>query len=657
MRTILAASAIFILMSTLVSAQTLSAPPAVTDPKLLKSRTVTDLQQFSIEKLYMTRQVGSTGWSPDGRQVVFVSNISGRNNLWTIPAGGGWPVQLTISDQRQTSPAWSPDGKWIAYMSDYDGDEQWDIFLVSPAGGEVVNLTLSRETAEEDPAWSPDGAKLAFSTKPKVAPNAEIDVVDVVSRKTVHITKDTPRELSNSNPVWSHDGKWLAFTQSRADGKDSNIFLAEIATGKLTNLTPHEGEHNHYLSDFAPDGQKLLITSDAANDYENVGLLDIATKNIEWLTRDKWEISAHGFSPDGKQAVWTANVDGVVGIYFYDLATKKAEQLPIKPGVNAAGGSESAFTRDGSKFLYYHNGADSPNDAWVYDVKTRQSTQLTNSLVAGLRTADMVEPTLVHFPSKDGKHNISAWAYVPNNVLRNAKYPAIVYIHGGPTAQSMNGFNRIVQYMLNQGYLVIAPNYRGSTGYGKDFTEANRMDAGGGELQDVADAADFITRSGFVDPKKLIVMGGSYGGYLSMMAVTKFPEMWAAGVPIVPFVNWFTEFENEDPLLQEFDRKFMGDPVKNKDLWHDRSPIFFVERIKAPLLLLAGGNDPRCPKSEAQQVADQVKKHGGIAQLKIYENEGHGFARVENQIDAYKRVSDFLKTHVPSPGCGCSVVE
>ena len=657
MRTILVASAIFILMSTIISAQTLSAPQAVTDPKQLKSRNVEDLQQFTIEKLYMTRQVGSTAWSPDGKQVVFVSNISGRSNLWTIPSTGGWPVQLTISDQRQTAPAWSPDGKWIAYMSDYDGDEQWDIFLVSPMNGDVVNLTLSRETAEESPAWSPDGTKLAYSTKPKVAPNSEIDVIDVLTRKTVHITKGTPKELSNGDPRWSHDGKWLAFTQSRADGKDSNVFLAEVATGKLTNLTQHEGEHNYHLSEFSPDGTKLLITSDAANDYENVGLLDTATKQIDWLTRDKWEIAGHGFSPDGKQVVWTANVDGTEGIYFYDLATKHANLLPIKPGVNSPGGSESAFTRDGAKFLYYHNGADSPNDVWVYDVKSGQSTQLTNSLVAGLRTADMVEPTLVHYPSKDGKHTISAWAYVPNSILRNARYPAIVYIHGGPTSQSMNGFNRIIQYMLNQGYVVIAPNYRGSTGFGKDFIEANRMDAGGGELQDVVDAAEFITKSGFVDPKKLIVMGGSYGGYLSMMAVTKFPDLWAAGVPIVPFVNWFTEFENEDPQLQEYDRKFMGDPVKNKDLWQDRSPIFFIDRIKAPLLLLAGGNDPRCPKSEAQQVADEVKKRGGVAQLKIYENEGHGFARVENQIDAYKRVSDFLKSHVPSPGCGCSLVE
>ena len=160
-----------------------------------------------------------------------------------------------------------------------------------------------------------------------------------------------------------------------------------------------------------------------------------------------------------------------------------------------------------------------------------------------------------------------------------------------------------------------------------------------------------------VDPKKLIVMGGSYGGYLSMMAVTKAPEVWAAGVPIVPFVNYFTEIENEDPVLREMDLATMGDPVKNKALYEDRSPIFFVDKIKAPLLLLAGGNDPRCPKSEAQQVVDAVKKNGGIAEYKVYENEGHGFARVENQIDAYKRVADFLRAHVPPADCYCTLKE
>ncbi len=201
------------------------------------------------------------------------------------------------------------------------------------------------------------------------------------------------------------------------------------------------------------------------------------------------------------------------------------------------------------------------------------------------------------------------------------------------------------------------PTYRGSTGYGKAFTDANAMDAGGGELNDVLDAAEWMKQSDYIDPTKLVVMGRSYGGYLSMMAVTQAPEMWAAGIPIVPFVNWFTEVENEDPLLRESDLATMGDPVKNKALWEDRSPINFVDRIKAPLLLIAGGNDPRCPNSEAKQVYEAIKKRGGAVELKIYENEGHEFSRVDNLIDQGKRVAAFLRQYVPAPGCGCSLYE
>jgi dipeptidyl aminopeptidase/acylaminoacyl peptidase len=180
---------------------------------------------------------------------------------------------------------------------------------------------------------------------------------------------------------------------------------------------------------------------------------------------------------------------------------------------------------------------------------------------------------------------------------------------------------------------------------------------GGGDLQDVLAAADFVKQTGYVDPNKIVLMGGSYGGYLTMMGVTKTPDMWAAGVPIVPFVNWFTEIQNEDPVLQQSDLATMGDLEKNKELYRDRSPIFFVDQIKAPLLLLAGGHDPRCPDEEAQQVVDAVKKRGGKVELKVYENEGHGFARVENQIDAYKRVSEFLRAHVPPADCKCSLNE
>jgi dipeptidyl aminopeptidase/acylaminoacyl peptidase len=648
-------------MSTLTISQTLPAPQAVTDPKQIAGKNNLNVAKLSIEKLYMTRAIGGSSWSPDGKTIAFISNISGRNNLWTVPAAGGWPVQLTVSDQRQSSPAWSPDGKWIAYISDYDGDEMWDVYMVSTASGEVVNLTNTREIAEIAPRWSPDGRELAWEVKPKTSSTWEIDIFDMAYRKVSHLTTGTPPELSNGGFVWSHDGKQIAYTQSHAAGKDSNVFVADVETAKSIKVTEHAGEQHYRVNDFSPDGKHLLITSDAANGYSNVALLDIATKKIEWLTHDKWEIDGRQFTPNGKTVLWEANVDGNTDIYWKSLgsANAPAMRLPLPKGVNSLGGSGSAFAHMLGPMLYYHNGPNAPNDLWTYELELDGAinTPVTHSLVAGVKSEDMVEPQLIHYPSRDGKWQISAFVYVPYNLPRNAKNPAIVYVHGGPTSQTVNSFNRIVQYVVNQGYLVISPNYRGSTGYGKEFQEANFKDMGGGDLEDTLAAADWIQKTGYVDPKKLIIMGGSYGGYLSMMAVTKAPEVWAAGVPIVPFVNWFTEIENEDPSLQQWDLATMGDPKNEKDqaLLRDRSPIFFVDKIKAPLFLLAGGNDPRCPKEEAQQVADAVKKNGGQADLKIYENEGHGFARVENQIDAYRRVAEFLKAKVPPQDCSCTV--
>ena len=655
--------AIVTLISTVVvetvTAQSLPAPQAITDPKQVASKPNAQVEprSLTIEKLYMTRQIGRPTWSPDGKGIAFISNMSGRNNLWLVPAEGGWPTQLTVSDQRQTSPAWSPDGKWIAYQSDYDGDELWDIFLVSPKTGRVINLTNTREIAETEPTWSPDGRYLAYLVKPKTSAADEIDVYDTLMREVKHLTTGTPQDKRNSNPVWSKNGKFIVYTQSQAKGADSNVFLVEVATGKNTLLTPHEGEQLYSNHDVSPDGKHVLITSDAANGYDNVGLLEISTKKILWLTKDKWEIRAGDFSPDGKSITFTANVDGNEDIYLHDLATGKSTQLPIAKGMNEPAVGHSAFTKDGSRLLYYHNGPTEAADLWVYTPATGKSHQVTHSLVAGVRSEDMVEPYLVHYPSRDGKWTISAFLYVPFNMARDGQNAAIVYIHGGPASQSMNAFNRFVQYAANQGYMVLAPNYRGSTGYGKEFQQANLFDMGGGDLQDVLAGVDWIKQTGHLDPKKIAVMGGSYGGYLSMMSVTKAPDVWAAGVPIVPFVNWFTEIENEDPGLQQSDLATMGDLVKNKALYEDRSPINFVDQIKAPLYLLAGGNDPRCPKSEAQQVVDALKKRGGVAEYKVYEDEGHGFSRVENQIDAYKRVADFLKAKVPPADCGCVLGE
>src|SRR5208282_5815120 len=296
----------------------------VTDPAQLQSATVDTLQKFSIPALYSTRQIGGGIWSPDASQVAFISNISGRYNLWTIPATGGWPTQLTISDQRQATPAWSPDGKWIAYMSDKNGNELWDIFLVSPQSGEVTNLAATPESAEGAPAWSPDPKQVAYLTKAKTSPSFEIEMIDIASRIPTRITKNTPPQLGNVSPLWSSDGKAIAYTEENASGKDSNVFLYDLAAGRAMNLTPHSGDQTFSAAAFSPDGKSLLVTSNAgegaAHGYDNVALLDIASKKLTWITADKWEIRANSFSPDGQSVVWSANVDGREALYSRAVA-------------------------------------------------------------------------------------------------------------------------------------------------------------------------------------------------------------------------------------------------------------------------------------------------------------------------------------------------
>jgi dipeptidyl aminopeptidase/acylaminoacyl peptidase len=603
-------------------------------PKIL-SRPKPGLSKLSLQRLYHTRSVGAGRWSPDGRRICFASNASGRQNLWIVDSRGGWPLQLTVSDQRQIPGGWSPDGKWIAFQSDYDGDEQWDLFAVSTATGEVRNLTRTPNISEESPRWSPDGKRLAYVSKPKTGASYEIHVMDFASGAVRAITKNTPKKFSNHDPIWSPDGRRLAFTRNRADEKIDILLVADLPGGVIKRVSPEGGEHNYYAADWSPDGRRLLITSNALNRFSNVALLDLKSGAIEWITRETWECDAGEFR--GRSIAYESNIDGNSRIFLYDVKTQKRKPLGAKSGLSSLG--SEVFSPDGKRVLYTSSGARQPSDLRI------GSLRVTNSLLAAMNPEDMVEPYLVHYKSRDNL-TISAFLYVPYNLKKNRRNPAIVYVHGGPSSQYMNGFNRSVQYLVNNGYVVIAPNYRGSTGYGKDFEERNRFDMGGGDLCDVVEAAHFLESTGYVDRDRIALMGGSYGGYMTMMGLTKRPEVWAAGVAIVPFVNWFTELAHEDPILREWDLATMGDPVANRLLYEDRSPIYSIDEIRAPLLVLAGGNDPRCPKEESDQVAQAIRARGGVVEYKFYEEEGHSFSRLENSIDSFERTVAFLDKYM-----------
>jgi len=608
----------------------------ITEPRKIVSAEETSAGAVPIDDLFYTRATGGGAWSPDGKEIAFSSNFTGRFNLWKVNAAGGWPIQLSQSDDRQGGAIWSPDGKWILYQSDRGGAEIYDLFAIPSGGGKAVNLTNTDDISETSPRWSADGTQLAISHKKKTAPVTDVAVMDWNTRTVRNMTNETTPDHLWSGQVWSPDGKVIYATRVNAGFTDASVYRIDVVTGKKEELTPHEGQSRTSTSAVSPDGKTLLVTADRPGGYPNVGLLDAATKKLTWVTDLKWEADAGEFSPDGKWFTYAVNEDGRTDAYLAETATGKATKLNLPAGLNGFSGNPSTFSPDGKRVLVSHQSSTRPGDLWVYDPAAKHATQLTFSAIASLAAAKVPPSQVVHYNSFDGKI-ISAFLWVPYNLKRDGSNPGIVLPHGGPTGQTVDSFNRFAAALASRGYVCIAPNVRGSTGYGMDFQKANVKDLGGGDLDDEVYAAKFLGATGFVDEKKIGITGGSYGGYMTLMAVGKKPELWAAAVEQYGIINWFTMLEHEDPFLQEYEKSLLGDPVKDREVYENASPIKFLRQAKAPLLVLQGENDIRVPKEEAEQVVAIYKETGKTVDSHFYAQEGHGFAKRENQIDAITR--------------------
>jgi dipeptidyl aminopeptidase/acylaminoacyl peptidase len=617
----------------------------ITDPKSITSVANPNARPIPIDDLYFTRSVASASWSPDGKEIAFTTNISGRLNLWKVSANGGWPIQLAQSDDRQFGETWSPDGKWIVFQQDSGGNELWDVFAIPSDGGEVINLSNTPDIREESPRWSPDGKTIALNTKPKEGTVYDITLMDWATRKMTALTHEsTPNHLWQS-VAWSSDGKTLYANRVEVSFTDADIYAIDVASGKATNLTGHQGQALYVASSLSKDGKTLLVTSNEKGGYQNVALLDIAGKKLAWVTDTKWEASSGDFSPDDKWITYSINADGRVDTYMADVATMRSEKIPIGGGVNGFAGNPSPFSPSGDRLLLSHESSVEPGDFWVYDVPSRKAKQLTYSVIASLNSAARAPSQVVSYKSFDGK-TISALLWIPYNLKRDGSSPALVLPHGGPTGQSADYWSPRVAALVSRGYICMEPNVRGSTGYGMEFQKANFKDLGGGDLQDEVYAAKFLEATGYVNPKKIGITGGSYGGFMTLMAIGRTPDVWAAGVELYGIINWLTMLEHEDPMLQQYEKSLLGDPVKDRASYDAASPITYIHSVKAPLLILQGENDPRVPKEEAEQVFALLKKDGKTVDAHYYPNEGHGFAKRENQIDSIRRTVAWLDKYL-----------
>jgi dipeptidyl aminopeptidase/acylaminoacyl peptidase len=610
---------------------------SATDPKTVTAPQNPNARPIPVDDLFYSRSVADPAWSPDGKQIVFTTNLTGRYNLWTISATGGFPIQLAASDDRQASAVWSRDGKTIVFSEDRGGGEYYDLFAIPSGGGEMINLTNTPDVTENDPVFSPDGTYLALTLKARTSATPNVAVLDWRTKAIRNLSNEETSDHTWSSPVWSQDSKYLFAVRRNAADTDSDIYRISLATGNLENLTEHDADEQvlNELGSVSPDGRTVLLTSNEKGGFSNVALLDVATKKLTWVTDTQWEAGAGEFSPDGKTITYTINADGRTSIYVASVGGKGVK-LDFPEGLTYPAGTPQAFSPDGTKMLILHQDSQRPSDLWVYDLKLRKARQLTYSAVASLSPQNLPASQLVHYKTFDGKI-ISAFLWMPFNLKRDGSHPAIVMPHGGPTGQTLDTMNKTAAALASRGYVCIAPNVRGSTGYGAAFQKANYQDLGGGDLQDEVFATKFLIDTGFVNARKIGITGGSYGGFMTLMAIGKTPDIWAAAVELFGIIDWYTMLQHSDPRLQEYEKSLLGDPVTDREAYMKTSPINYIKDAKAPLLVLQGENDIRVPKGQAEQVVDILKKQGKTVEAQYYPQEGHGFYKRENQIDSIQR--------------------
>lgn len=617
-----------------------------TDPKSITSPVSAGAKPVPIEDLFYSRRVFyHPAWSPDGKEIVISTNFTGRFNLWKVNAAGGWPIQLVQSEDSQSNPLWSRDGKWIVYQQDVGGHEVYDLYAVPSNGGQSINLTNTPHASEDNPRFSYDGAMLAYTVQPEDSPTVNIAVMDWVTRKQRIITDEKSTGHYWQIVDFTRDGKTIYANRPNVGFTDSSVWRIDLASGRAEELTPHKGDVIIQASSLSPDGNLLLLTSGEKGGYNNVALLDLQTKKQAWITDTQWDAHSGDFSPDGRQFTYLINHDGQSDMYLQTMGQTTAQRLDFPTGQTFAEAQPTGFSPDGMRLLVSHEDSQRIRDLWIYDLKTRSARQLTYSAIASLSPTSVPPARLVHYKSFDGQI-ISAYLWMPFNLKRDGSNPAIVLPHGGPTSQTRNTFDANAAALASRGYICIGPNVRGSSGYGLAFQKANIKDLGGGDLQDEVYATKFLLSSGYVDPKKIGITGGSYGGYMTLMAIGKVPDIWAAAVERYGVIDWKTMATNADPLLVQYVKALLGDPEQDRQIYENTSPLNYIRNEKAPLLVLQGENDIRVPKEESDQVVRILKQAGHTVEVHYYPQEGHGFAKRENQIDALQRTVDWFEKYM-----------
>lgn len=584
--------------------------------------------------------------SSDGSEVVFAWNRTGNYEIYRAPVAGDAIYQLTATSDRSVQPRFSPDGRYIAFLRDSGGDERFDIWLTDRDGAHERRLTTTK-AMHTSIAWSPDGSRIAYLSNEGGGLGLWTISVESGAARAV-VPRVRHAALDVIAPSWSRDGRFIAYhSASDDDPRNVELYVVGVEGGTPQLIPTHPGASARaVLPQWGPRDDWLAFTMDLRGRGE-IALVPMrdgrAAGAVRYLRDAHFDDFGPVWAPDGRAVLYHRSIDSSVSVRRAFVVSLDDEPVLDAPGVHAD-------VRVGPDFsvVFTFTGPTSPADVYVKGPTDIEPRPLTRSLPPEIDAAVLVYPRHVRYPGADGMP-IPALLFLPQpeaGAGEHGRPPAIVYPHGGPMAQHFTWWDPAVQWFANNGYVVLAPNVRGSTGYGRAFREANLGDWGGKDLDDVVKGADWLESEGIADRQRIGIYGGSYGGYLTLMALTRAPERWAAGCSVVGVVSLETMYRTTREDLREMMEALLGSPERDPELFRDRSPLTHVDRIEAPVLILQGKNDPRVPLAEAQQLVDALRREGKAFSYYVYEDEGHGFRRLENRKDALVRALEFFDEHV-----------
>jgi dipeptidyl aminopeptidase/acylaminoacyl peptidase len=589
-----------------------------------------------IARYLNVRTAGGASSNPDGTHVAFTTSITGQPQLWVVDLrrGVGWPHQITFGES-VTFAEWSPAGDWIAYGTDRGGNEREGYYLISPDGTRERELLPPSESFRAWGGFSDDGTRAAYASTAPGKDDFDIYVVDVASGKSELVLRG---EGGLYPAGWRPDGKGLLLSKAR--GEDANdVFYLDLETKKRETIFQPKVAAAYDAFTWTPDGSGFYLLSNQDRDFQALAFYDFTKRAPRWVETPPRDVETVRLSHDGKFLAWTENANGFSELHIRNLTTGADNKAPAPRGVI----SGMRWAPRANRLLLRFTSPEIPGDVWVLDAEASQLVRATQSARAGLDPRSFISPEAVSFPSHDGE-TIYGLLYMPRAASADKRPPVILAVHGGPTAQARPTFNAVNQYLLARGYAILDLNFRGSTGYGKRFTRLDNQRLRPNGVKDMQSAVEWL-RSQPVDASRVAVMGGSYGGYMTFAAVTEFPDTFKAGVGLVGVSNWITALQGASPQLKASDRLEYGniDDPSDREFFKEISPLTHVDRVKAPLMVVHGANDPRDPVTEADQFVRAIRERNGEVEYLRFPDEGHGVRKLSNRIMLYRRVAAFLE--------------